>query len=75
MNHRHHTIGGLMALFYGKSSHMVQLSMQLLFFMIVEFCCFTLGEYPYPALGNSEVLDKLKEGYRMPQPKMCPDKL
>ena len=35
----------------------------------------TYGSFPYPDMNNAEVLKKLKEGYRMPCPKGCPEQL
>eukprot|EP00127_Corallochytrium_limacisporum_P003879 Clim_evm93s153 gene=Clim_evmTU93s153 len=35
----------------------------------------TGGGNPYPAMSNAEVLDMVQKGYRMPQPKGCPDEL
>ncbi|XP_033116488.1 tyrosine-protein kinase SRK2-like [Anneissia japonica] len=35
----------------------------------------TKGQMPYPGLSNSEVLDQLQRGYRMPKPVHCPDSL
>ncbi|ESO85259.1 hypothetical protein LOTGIDRAFT_130675 [Lottia gigantea] len=33
----------------------------------------TKGEIPYPGMGNGEVLEKIKGGYRMPKPTDCPE--
>ena len=44
-------------------------------FGIVLYEIITYGRFPYPAMTNTEVLEQLKQGYRMPQPRTCPDKL
>ena len=33
----------------------------------------TYGRVPYPAMTNTEVLEKVQQGYRMPRPPNCPD--
>ncbi|KAL9972466.1 hypothetical protein ACROYT_G018772 [Oculina patagonica] len=33
----------------------------------------TVGGTPYPLLGNAELMRRLKTGYRMEKPDMCPD--
>ncbi|XP_078372013.1 uncharacterized protein LOC144655597 [Oculina patagonica] len=33
----------------------------------------TVGGTPYPLLGNAELMRRLKAGYRMEKPDMCPD--
>ena len=40
-------------------------------FGILLFEIVTYGNTPYPNLSDEEVLEKLKQGYRMPQPKEC----
>ena len=35
----------------------------------------TYGRVPYPGMKNAEVLEKVEQGYRMPQPPGCPDPL
>ncbi|XP_063710532.1 tyrosine-protein kinase SRK2-like isoform X3 [Symsagittifera roscoffensis] len=35
----------------------------------------TKGKVPYPMMTNKEVLDKVNNGYRMPRPQECPEKL
>ena len=44
-------------------------------FGIVLYEIITYGSFPYPGMTNVEVLDQVKEGYRMSQPRGCPDKL
>lgn len=39
---------------------------------IVIWELFSHCELPYPALGNSEVLDEVRKGFRMPKPALCP---
>lgn len=34
----------------------------------------TRGNMPYPLMTNEQVLERVLEGYRMPQPKDCPEK-
>ena len=34
---------------------------------------FTLAKSPYVGIGNSEVLDKINEGYRLTIPENCPE--
>ena len=41
-------------------------------FGITLYEIFTYGRSPYPDMTNSEVLDKVEKGYRMPQPENCP---
>lgn len=40
-------------------------------FGILLFEIITYGRSPYPGLSNEDVLEKLKQGYRMPQPEDC----
>ena len=40
-------------------------------FGIVLYEIITFGRFPYPGMTNEEVQEKLKQGYRMPQPKDC----
>ena len=40
-------------------------------FGIVLHEIITFGRFPYPEMTNEEVQEKLKQGYRMPQPKDC----
>ena len=35
----------------------------------------TYGSFPYPEMNDAEVQKRLKEGYRMPCPKGCPEQL
>ena len=35
----------------------------------------TYGRFPYPGMTNAQVLEALQQGYRMPRPMGCPDKL
>ena len=44
-------------------------------FGIVLYEIITYGRFPYPGKTNMEVLEVLQQGYRMPQPPGCPDKL
>ena len=44
-------------------------------FGIVLYELTTYGRFPYPGLTNNQVIDGLKEGYRMQKPVTCPDKL
>ena len=36
---------------------------------------FTLGSSPYPGVSTQELLDLLKQGYRMEQPDICTSQL
>ena len=44
-------------------------------FGIILYEIFTYGRFPYPDITNAEILEKVKQGYRMSQPLGCPDKL
>ena len=44
-------------------------------FGIVLYEIITQGKNPYIGMTNKEVLEKVLEGYRMPQPMGCPDKV
>ena len=44
-------------------------------FGIVLHEIITFGGSPYPGMTNVQVLEALQQGYRMPQPMGCPDKL
>ena len=44
-------------------------------FGIVLYEVITCGQAPYFGLTNPEVILKVKQGYRMPQPSTCPDNL
>ena len=44
-------------------------------FGIVLYEIITNGRYPYPNMTNAQVLEQLRQGYRMPRPMGCPDKL
>ena len=35
----------------------------------------TYGHFPYPDMTNTEVLNSLEKGYRLPRPVSCPDRL
>ncbi len=35
----------------------------------------TFGRFPYPGISNAQVIEKLKEGYRMSKPLFCPESL
>ena len=41
-------------------------------FGIVLYEIITYGCLPYPGMSNPEVLQKVEQGYRMPQPENCP---
>lgn len=43
-------------------------------FGIVLYEIVTFGRTPYPSMSNQEVLTKVTQSYRMPQPANCPDK-
>ena len=42
---------------------------------IVMYETITYGRFPYPGMTNAQVLEELQQGYRMPRPMGCPDKL
>ena len=42
-------------------------------FGVLLYEIITYGRNPYPSFTNGEVMCKLQEGYRMPQPKECSD--
>ena len=44
-------------------------------FGIVIYEVITYGRFPYPGMTNAQVLEALQQGYRMPRPMGCPDKL
>lgn len=44
-------------------------------FGILLFEIITYGRFPYPDMTNAQVLEKLPQGYRMPQPIGCSHKL
>ena len=44
-------------------------------FGIVIYEIITYGRFPYPGMTNAQVLEALQQGYRMPRPMGCPDKL
>ena len=44
-------------------------------FGILLFEIITYGRFPYPNMTNAQVLEKLPQGYHMPQPIGCPHKL
>ena len=44
-------------------------------FGVILYEIITYGRPPYPGMTNGEVLDKTEQGYRMPQPPGCPEKL
>ena len=44
-------------------------------FGIVLYEIITYGRVPYPGMTNAQVNQQIQEGYRMPQPTGCPDKL
>ena len=44
-------------------------------FGIVLYEIIVYGRFPYPGMTNAQVLEALQQGYRMPRPMGCPDKL
>ena len=42
-------------------------------FGVLLYEIITYGRFPYPGLLNIEVIEKVTKGYRMPQPKECPN--
>ena len=44
-------------------------------FGIVIYEVVTYGRFPYPGMTSAQVLEALQQGYRMPRPMGCPDKL
>ena len=44
-------------------------------FGIFLFEVITFGRIPYPGIHNKHVVEKIKEGYRMPKPQDCPSGL
>ena len=44
-------------------------------FGIVLFEIITRGQTPYPRMTFAETLEQVQQGYRMPQPKGCPDEV
>jgi fyn-related kinase len=44
-------------------------------FGIVLYEIVTYGKSPYPSITNGETVTKTEQGYRMPQPPGCPEKL
>ena len=44
-------------------------------FGILLYELITYGRFPYPGMKNTQVLDALKSGYRMPCPMGCPEQL
>lgn len=44
-------------------------------FGILLYEVITHGQPPYPGMTNAEVTKKLQQGYRMPRPQGCPEKL
>ena len=44
-------------------------------FGVVLYEILTYGRLPYPGMTNTQVLGQLQQGYRMPRPMSCPDKL
>jgi tyrosine-protein kinase Fer len=40
---------------------------------IVMWETFSYGKTPYPALNNSETLEQVNKGYRLPAPDNCPE--
>ena len=44
-------------------------------FGIVIYETITYGRFPYPGMTNPQVLEAIQQGYRMPRPMGCPDKL
>ena len=44
-------------------------------FGIMLYEIITYGHFPYPGMNDAQVLEALQQGYRMPRPIGCPDKL
>ena len=44
-------------------------------FGIVLYEVVTYGRFPYPGMTNAQTLEALQQGYRMPAPMGCPEKL
>ena len=44
-------------------------------FGIVLYEIVTYGRFPYPGMTNAQTLEAIQQGYRMPAPQNCPDKL
>ena len=44
-------------------------------FGVMLYEIITYGRFPYPSMTSGEVLEALQQGYRMPRPMGCPDKL
>ena len=44
-------------------------------FGILLYEIITYGSFPYPGMTNDQVLEQVKQGYRMPQRSRCSDKL
>ena len=44
-------------------------------FGVVLYEIITCGQIPYPGMTFAETLEQVQQGYRMPQPKGCPDEL
>ena len=44
-------------------------------FGIVLYETTTYGRQPYPGLTNAQVIELIRQGYRMPRPMVCPEKL
>ena len=44
-------------------------------FGIVLYEIITYGRFLYPGMNNAQVLEQIQQGYRMPRPMGCPDKL
>ena len=44
-------------------------------FGIVLYEIISYGRFPYPGMNDDKVLEALEQGYRMPRPLGCPDKL
>ncbi|VDD84258.1 unnamed protein product [Mesocestoides corti] len=42
-------------------------------FGIVVYEIITHGQVPYPSMNNTETLNQVSSGYRMPKPNACPD--
>jgi megakaryocyte-associated tyrosine kinase len=44
-------------------------------FGVVLWEIFSYGQAPYPGLSNSEVIQEVSKGYRMPPPDNCPKQI
>lgn len=45
------------------------------FFFLVLWEIWEDGKHPYPQFSNTEVMQKVNEGYRLPKPESCPERV